>query len=205
VEGREGRSSTVAARMARWRGGAGARRRRAPFIGRANDRRLRRDDEGRDAAVLRRSSAGARTAGPRTDRRSVACVAHVRHGDGEARGAGQSRRLESGDSLGKARDLGRRPASPSVASGANAERARARGCGVAARRHGVGRGPTRICVADPCLSKNKSQFLNRSVPTDEYEICRSSYPLPLSKRLYSVFLNRFCRKGLPTLNATQLP
>jgi hypothetical protein len=37
--------------------------------------------------VLRRSSACARTAGPRTDRRSAVCTARVRRGDGEARGA----------------------------------------------------------------------------------------------------------------------
>jgi hypothetical protein len=55
-----------------------------------------------------------------------------------------------------------------------------------------------------CLSTHISIFLNRTAPTDEYESCRSSNPLPLSKRLYRVFLNRFCRRGLPTLNATHL-
>jgi hypothetical protein len=65
----------------------------APFIGRAIDRRRRRGDEGRDATVLRRSSTDARTAGLRTDRQSAACATRIRRGDGEARGAGQSRRL----------------------------------------------------------------------------------------------------------------
>jgi hypothetical protein len=37
-----------------------------------------------------------------------------------------------------------------------------------------------------------SKILYKSAPNDEYESCRSSYPLPLSKRLCSVFLNRFC-------------
>jgi hypothetical protein len=82
--------------------------------------------------VLRHSSAGVRTAGPRIDRRSVACTACVRRGGGEARGAGQSRCLGSGDDLGKACDLGRRAASAGVASGADAEGARARERGVAA-------------------------------------------------------------------------
>jgi hypothetical protein len=50
-----------------------------------------------------------------------------------------------------------------------------------------------------------SKILYTSAPNVEYESCRSRYPLPLSKRLYNVFLNRFCREGLPTLNATQLP
>jgi hypothetical protein len=39
VEGSEGRSSMAAARMAGWRGCADTRMRRAPYIGRANDRR----------------------------------------------------------------------------------------------------------------------------------------------------------------------
>jgi hypothetical protein len=99
------------------------------------------------------------------------------------------------------RGLGRRAASAGMASGADAEVARARGRGVGAR--GVGRHETMLLI--PCLSMHNSKFFNRNEPTDEYESCRSSYPLPLSKRLYSVFLNRFCRRGLPTLNATQLP
>jgi hypothetical protein len=43
-------------------------------------------DDGQDAAVLRRSSADARTAGPRRDRRSAACTTRVRRGDGGNRG-----------------------------------------------------------------------------------------------------------------------
>jgi hypothetical protein len=77
--------------------------------------------------------------------------------------------------------------------------------GAASRRDVVawGAGRHEFVLLIPCLSTNNSQFLNRSVPNDEYESCRSSYPLPLSKRLYSVFNNRYCRKGLPTLNAAQ--
>jgi hypothetical protein len=40
-------------------------------------------DDSQDVAVLRHSSAGTRTAGPRTDRRSAVCTTHVRHGNGE--------------------------------------------------------------------------------------------------------------------------
>jgi hypothetical protein len=70
-------------------------------------------------------------------------------------------------------------------------------------RRGAGRHEILLLV--PCLSTHNSKFLNRNVPTDEYESCRSSYYLPLSKRLYSVLLNRFCKRGLSTLNVTQLP
>jgi hypothetical protein len=55
------------------------------------------------------------------------------------------------------------------------------------------------------LKLNFSKILYTSAPNVEYESCTSSYPLPLSKRLYSVFLNRFCMEGLPTLNVAQLP
>jgi hypothetical protein len=47
-------------------------------------------------------------------------------------------------------------------------------------------------------------FFNTSASIVEYESWRSTYPLPLSKRLYRVFLNRFCRRDLPTLNVTHL-
>jgi hypothetical protein len=48
--------------------------------------------------------------GPRTDRRSAACTAHVRCGDGEARGARASMHRGVRVSLGKERGLGRRRA-----------------------------------------------------------------------------------------------
>jgi hypothetical protein len=56
-----------------------------------------------------------------------------------------------------------------------------------------------------CLNTNNSKFLNRTAPNFEYESWRSHTHLQLSQRLYGVFLNRFCRKGLPILNATHLP
>jgi hypothetical protein len=88
-------------------------------------------------------------------------------------GAGQSRRLGSGDGLWKACDLVRRAASASVASGADAEGARVG----AASQHDVaarGTGRHEFVLLIPCLSTNNSQFLNKSVPTDEYESCRLS-------------------------------
>jgi hypothetical protein len=40
-------------------------------------------DDGQDAAVLRHSSAGPRSAGPRTDQQSAACTTHERRDAGE--------------------------------------------------------------------------------------------------------------------------
>jgi hypothetical protein len=42
-----------------------------------------------------------------------------------------------------------------------------------------------------CLSESFSKNLNKSGLSFEYESCRSSHPLQLSKRLYGVFLHRF--------------
>jgi hypothetical protein len=63
---------------------------------------------------------------------------------------------------------------------------------------------TENVLLSPCLKAKNSKFFNRTVLNFEYESCRSGYPLQLSKRLYRVFLNKFCRKGLSTLNATHL-
>jgi hypothetical protein len=97
--------------------------------------------------VLRRSLAGARTARPRTDRRSAACTARVRRDDGEARGSGQSEaswaRCRPGEGAWPraARDLGQRGIER--CAGANTE-----GAG-AASRHDVAAqsvtGPFSIC------------------------------------------------------------
>jgi hypothetical protein len=53
------------------------------------------------------------------------------------------------------------------------------------------------------LKVNNSIFLNTSAQSFEYKSCRSHYHLQLSQRPYRFFLNRFCTKDLPTLNATQ--
>jgi hypothetical protein len=64
-----------------------------------------------------------------------------------------------------------------------------------------GAGRHEFVLLIPCLSTNNSQFCNKSVPNDEYESCRSSYPPPLSKRLYSVFsinfAGRACQHWMP--------
>jgi hypothetical protein len=90
------------------------------------------------------------------------------------------------------------------------------------RRHGLGRGRrggrratcatsrrdgalANFVLLSTYLNANNFNFLNRTVPNFEYESWRSHNHLQLSQRLYGVFLNRFCRKGLPTLNATQTP
>jgi hypothetical protein len=135
-------------------------------------------------------------AAPRTDWRSAACTVHVRRHCRE-----RPRRLGRGVGLGKVRVLGRRATSSGGASDgvrARTWRARARGRGVAA--HGTA-DPT--CFADTMFEHYLLQNLNRSWPNFEYENCRSSNPLSISKRLYGVLLNKFCRKRLPTLNATR--
>jgi hypothetical protein len=54
-----------------------------------------------------------------------------------------------------------------------------------------------------CLKFKNSKNLYKSAQNFEYKSCRSQYHLQLSQRPYGVFLNGFCTKGLPTLNATQ--
>jgi hypothetical protein len=118
---------------------------------------------------------------------------------------GKPRRLGRGVDVGKACrpraacDLRRRGVGPRA--GTDSETARARGRSVAARCRGAERRLTQLALLCLSLNMNNSKNLNRSASSDELESCRSNYPLPLSKRPYSVFLNRFCIKGLPTLNA----
>jgi hypothetical protein len=139
--------------------------------------------------------------GLRTDRRSSACTVSVRRGDREARGARAPMHRGVRVGLGKECVSGSVRPRSATTLGADAEAARARGGGVAAR--GAGRHESVLLI--PCLSTNISKIWNRTLPIDEYESCRSSNPLPLSKRLYGVFLNRFCRKRLPTLNVSLCP
>jgi hypothetical protein len=153
------------------------------------------------------SSAGAHTVGQRTDRRSAACTARVRRGDGEARGARAPMHRGARVGLGKERVSGGVRPRSAVASGVDAEAAGARTRYAAHGAHDVmaRRRPRPNVLPAPCLNSNISKILNRTLPTDEYESCRSSNPLPLSKRLYGVFLNRFCRKRLSALNVSLCP
>jgi hypothetical protein len=186
VEGREGRSSTAAAWMAQWRGNAGGGGGKCGvFIGVA---RLRGDGSGR-----RRCHRGTQ---PRPARvRRGAAVGPAVHG---ARPAGTAR------TNGGARP-GRTPRS--LGAWARGEVAVWDGGRPWARHAGAtswrGSALAQIVLLVTSLKLIFSKILYKSAPNIEYKSCRSSYPLPLSKRLYSVFLNRFCRKGLPTLNATQ--
>jgi hypothetical protein len=138
-----------------------------------------------------------RTGGPTGARRGYGATAR-RHARGWPRGASGRGHLGT-----------RWPqsAGPRATCGADAKDGRRAGAVRGARRawHRGVAAPLPKSFAGSLLNSNISKILNRTLPTDEYESCRSSYPLPLSKRLYRVFLNRFCRKGLPTLNATQLP
>jgi hypothetical protein len=113
----------------------------------------------------------------------------VRRGQTAARGPGGLQGASGRGRLGKAR--------PGTASGL--------GHGAAQTPRSAGGALAQIVLLVTSLKLIFSKILYTSAPNVEYKSCRSSYPLPLSKRLYSVFLNRFCREGLPTLNATQLP
>jgi hypothetical protein len=125
-------------------------------------------DDGQDVVVLRRSSAGARTAGPRTDRRSATCTTRVRRGN-------EGNRCVSGaaSTWGRRAGLGRRATSGGgVLGGVQAcER------GVAARRHGAERGRLFFILLSLSLNMNNSKNWNRSASNDEYESFRSGYPL----------------------------
>jgi hypothetical protein len=117
------------------------------------------------------------------------------------RAAGRTSRSLGAWARGERRGLGRRAASGGAASGTDAEEGGARSVrDVAARRRSGG-----LCLLSTCLNVNNSKFLNRTVLNFEYESWRSHTHLQFSQRIYGVFLNRFCRKGLPTLNATQTP
>jgi hypothetical protein len=114
--------------------------------------------------------------------------------------------LGCGASLGKACGLWRRATSVGGALGGarvRTPRARTRGRGVTARRRGAERGRPIFNLLSLSLNTIYSKILNKSEQNFEYENCRSHCPLQLSQRPYGVFLNRFCRSGLPTLNATQ--
>jgi hypothetical protein len=151
-----------------------------------------------DTAVVpdlgRRAYGGA----PPSDRRSVARARLVRRIHDGARSGRTPRSLGAqARGEGTAWDGGR----PWAGCGTNTETGRSAG---AARGRGRRRGaaaPWPNCFAGHPF---ENDFLKNLVHIFEYESCRSSYPLQLSKRLYRVFLNRFCRRGLPTLNATHL-
>jgi hypothetical protein len=65
------------------------------------------------------------------------------------------------------------------------------------RRHALVRtGAVQICLAT--FDQVFSNFCNRSDPRWLYKSCRALNPLQLLERLYRVFLNQFCRKGMPT-------
>jgi hypothetical protein len=198
VGSREGRSSTVAARMARQRGNGGGRKgeQHSGFTGEASG----------DAAVttkmpllhghLDRCTYGGVLP---TDQWSAARTGRYGTVHG-MRAAGRIPRPRSmlhgeGARPGTAGCLGRRGLERGCRGGRRAACA-------TSRRDGA---LTEFVLLSTCLKANNSKFLNRTTPNFEYESCRSSYPLPLSKSLYSIFLNRFCREGLPTLNATQMP
>jgi hypothetical protein len=117
---------------------------------------------------------------------------------------GLGRRTYGGDvAVGPARNP-RQTSRLGASRGSNAEgRRRAAGDArrtgtrdVAARRR-----PDRNSLMSTSLKTIFSKVLYISAANFEHESCRCSYPLPLSKRLYRVFLNRICKKQLPTLNA----
>jgi hypothetical protein len=88
---------------------------------------------------------------------------------------------------------------PWAARGADAEAGRHEGTrDVAVRR----RSGLNVLLVH-CLKLKKIKNLYKSAQNFEYESCISLYHLQLSQRPYGVFLNGFCTKGLPTLNATQ--
>jgi hypothetical protein len=140
-------------------------------------------------------SSDARTAARRSDRRSAQCAAHVRRGGAATRTGLTTRHVGARVP---------RDAATSIVRVSGCAWRGHRGAGAAcatSRRDGALAGNVLLRT---CLKANNSNFFNKTAPNLEYKSCRSSYPLPLSKRLYGGFLNRFCRKGFPTLNATQL-
>jgi hypothetical protein len=155
------------------------------------------DDE--DVAVVPGLDRHVYGGAPPSNRRSMARARLVRRGQTVACGLGGLQGALGRGRVGKARPgtaggLGRRAAWTPRSSGAPAHATSRRGGALA-----------QIVLPVTSLKLIFSKILYTSAPNVEYESCRSSYPLPLSKLLYSVFLNRFCREGLPTLNATQLP
>jgi hypothetical protein len=82
---------------------------------------------------------------------------------------------------------GSRPRAKDASGGARARTLRAwragTGAGVASRHDVAAQSAAdTIYFLSPCLSTKNSKFLDRSVPNDEYESCRSHYPLQHSQR-----------------------
>jgi hypothetical protein len=148
----------------------------------------------RPARVRRHAADGPVVRGAHTDRYDTV------HG---LRVAGRTSRSLGAWARGERRGLGRRAASGSAASGADAEEGGAARAACATSRRDDAL--AEFVLLSSCLNANNSKFLNRIIPNFECESWRSHTHLQLSQRLYGVFLNRFCRKGLPTLNATQSP
>jgi hypothetical protein len=147
-----------------------------------------------EIAVMREMLAVARRPRPARVRRGAADGPPVR---GEPR-AGTARRGPRGPGrtlrgLG-VRRMGRRVPRATVAlggTGADAEASRHTAVAQGrARRRAQWRSGLNISLV-PCLSQLFSKNLNKSRLTFEYECCRSSHPLQLSKRLYGDFLHRF--------------
>jgi hypothetical protein len=87
------------------------------------------------------------------------------------------------------------------ASGRRAGHGHRGSAGAGRRRTAHGHAMSRCAGAQPgtvllslSLKLNYSKNLNTTRPNFEYESYRSSYPLSFSKRLYGVFLHRFCNK-----------
>jgi hypothetical protein len=132
---------------------------------------------------------------------------HVRRRAGRTGGAPGARRAYGAAARRHARGRLRGMSGRECLGDAVASTVRVSGC-VWRGREGVGSRrsarPARFYFAEPYFRHQLLQCknLNRSWPNFEYENCRSSNPLSLSKRLYRVFLNRICKGGLPTLNAS---
>jgi hypothetical protein len=146
-----------------------------------------------DAAVVPGLGRCAYGGAPPSDRRSVARARPVRRGHDDARPREDSQEPWGAGAWGRC-GLGRRAALGGVRRGRQGRpvHATSRRC------------PGQTVLPVTTLKMIVSKILYISAPNVEYESCRSSF-VPLSKKLYSVFLNRFFRKGLPTLNATQSP
>jgi hypothetical protein len=127
-----------------------------------------------------------------SDRRSARCTPRVWR-DGEATCA----RLKMRHIWARTH----RDAGPRAARGADTKAGRRAGARDIAslRRHGLNVLPVHY------LKWNNSKNLYRSVQNFEIKSCRSQYHLQLSQRPYVVFLNRFCKRSLLTLNVNLCP
>jgi hypothetical protein len=131
-----------------------------------------------------------------SDRWSVRCAACIRRDDEGDTCAAKNEAHRGRRRLGKRRP---RSAGPRAVHGADAE-AGVRGRGIATRRRGAERGRSVLVLLSLGLNTTNSKILNRSAQNFEYKSCRSHYPLQLSQRPYGVYLSRFCKRSLPTLN-----